>query len=63
MKQPTGYSRSGPITVAVQFEEKIFDAVWMRANVEDKSFSDTVVLLCKAGIVCLDESDAMEPKS
>ena len=47
--------------VAVSFEEELFKRICWIAVKEKKQFSVMVNELCKVGILCLEESDKLEP--
>jgi hypothetical protein len=62
MKQPKGYDVGNNQTrIAVKLDIKLFKQITDQAKKENKSFSEMVSSLCKCGLLCLAESDALEP--
>jgi len=66
MRLPKGYpnpSVPGHTKIAVSLSTSLFKQLRKRAEDEDKSFSALVEDVLKCGLLCLDESDAEEPRN
>jgi hypothetical protein len=64
IKYPIGYKKSNESTqLAVRFPSELFDQIINMAKKEEKDFNAMVVDLVKCGKLCLDESDAHEPRN
>lgn len=64
MKYPIGVTRSnGSKQIAIRFPPNLFKQIIKMAKMEQKNFNVMVLDLVKCGKMCLDESDAMEPKN
>jgi len=63
IEYPIGFNRDdGSKQIAVRFPPQLFEQVIEMAKVEQKTFNATVLDLIQCGKLCLDESDAMEPR-
>lgn len=62
IKYPKGFKTGGQTQVAVRFDDPLFKDIIARAKRENRDFNSMVLYLCQCGSLCLDESDALEPK-
>lgn len=63
IKYPHGFVTHGAIQVAVRFDEDLFNRIIDQAKKEKRTFNEMVIYLAECGKLCLDESDALEPKT
>jgi len=64
MKYPIGLDKgNGNRQIAVRLPSNLFNQIIKMAKVEQKSFNTMMIDLVICGKMCLDESDAMEPRN
>jgi len=56
-----GYKVKDKLRIACSFEERLFKKILKEAGKNKKSFGAMVEDLCKVGMLCLEESDSLEP--
>lgn len=62
MSLPKGYrGKPGFTKIAVSLTDGTFARIRARALAENKQFSEVLEDTLKCGLLCLDESDALEP--
>ncbi len=60
---PKGYLIHGMVKIAITIPPDMFDELRRISWLEGKSFSTVVIDRVRAGQMCLDESDALEPQN